>query len=280
MTKAIVLYMPVIHRGYTDFLQRNQPADIVLLTANGCKGIDKAIADQLSRDIRSIPAEEVGAYLHAKFPGLRIRIIDDFEGSKSFLNQFSSLVMPDEDISHSLEKLVPLATIEYDPAFLRWDWRNTTFPKEVLSDHPVSVNELDRHMLLEAQKIAIKSSDFWRQVGAVVQTGSGLLLAFNKHMPTEMEPYINGDMRLIMKPGESPEVCSALHAERGIITQAAKKGISLEGKNMYVTTFPCLGCAQMIAATGVKKLFFKEGYSNQNATEVLKAAEVEIIRVQ
>jgi dCMP deaminase len=280
MTKGIVLYMPVIHRGYISFLERNQSADIVLLTANGCKEIDAVIADQLSRDIRCISAEEVGAYLHIKFPSSSIKVIENFDQDGKFLDEFSIIVMPDEDISHALSKKLPNTHVEYDNAFLRWDWRNTIIPKEVIADYEISTKEFDRQMLLEAEKTASKSSDFWRQVGAAIQTEEGLLVAFNEHMPTSMEPYVNGDMRLIMKPGEKPEVCGAIHAEKALFAQALQKGIVLRGRDMYVTTFPCLPCAQMIAKIGIRKLFFKEGYANQNAQEDLKAASVEIVRVK
>jgi dCMP deaminase len=95
-----------------------------------------------------------------------------------------------------------------------------------------------------------------------------------------MEAYIYGDMRLIMKQGEQPEICGAIHAERSIFTQAVKHGIPLEGKSIYTTTFPCLQCAQMIVEVGFKKVFFREGYSNQHAAELLKKAGIEIIQVK
>lgn len=274
MTKVIFLYMPVIHQGYISFLERHYPADIVLLTAHGCKKLNEKIADRLSRDIRCIPAEEVATFLHEKYPALRIQIFDNLD----YFMQFKTLIMLDEDVSYALKDKLPEMEVVFDNQFLRWDWRNTNIPKEVIADYEISTDEFDRHMMSRAENEAIKSSDFWRQVGAVVPFKDETLIVCNKHMPTNMEPYINGDMRLNMNPGENPEICNALHAERGIIAEVAKP--FMRGKDMYVTTFPCLGCAQMLAAVEIKRLFFKEGYSNQNAVEVLRAAKIEIIQVK
>ncbi len=274
--KAIVLYIPVIHRGYVALIERHQPADVILITWERLKPIDAVIADQLSRDIRAIPAEEVAAYLHYKFPALRIRA---FERLKS-LQEFKTLVMPDEDISQALKKKLPDAEIVFDNAFLRWDWGSTMVAKEVVADCVISTDDLDRDFMKIAEIEAQKSSDFWRSVGAVVPIGDTFLAAFNKHLPTPMEIYVHGDMRLIMKPGEQPEICNAIHAERSIFAQALRHGIPLEGKSIYTTTYPCLQCAQMMAEIGFKKMFFREGYSNQNAAEVLRKAGIEIIQVK
>ena len=276
MKKAIVLYMPVIHQGYLALIERHYPADIVLLTAENCKVISPIIADQLSRDIRCIPVEDVATLLHLKYPALRITLFDGIE----YLQQFTKLIMPDEDISHKLIPLFSEKNVVLDTWFLRWDWGNTNTPKEVLADHTISTDELHRRWIMFAETEAQKSSDFWRQVGALVPFDDRILVAFNEHMPSSMEPYIHGDMRLIMRPGEQPEICGALHAEKTIFAQAVRLGISLAGKDMYVTTFPCLPCAQMISRCGIKRLFFKEGYSNQDAAGVLRASGIEIIQVK
>lgn len=278
MTKAIVLYMPVIHQGYVALIERHQPADVVLLTAEGCKIIDPVIADQLSRDMRAIPAIEVGAYLHCKFPALRIRIFDELE----YLYQFDGVVMPDEDISYEIKRKLPRRTkVIIDVQFLRHNWNSTNIPKEVIPDSRISTDQLDREFMDIAKLQATQSPDFWRQVGAIVPLDNRkCLTAFNKHLPTAMEPYVNGDIRLIMEPGQDPEICGAIHAERSIFAQAVRHGIPLEGRDIYVTTFPCLQCAQMMVEVGFRKVFFMEGYSNQRAAELLRAAGIEIIQVK
>mmetsp|Transcript_10954 Transcript_10954/g.21434 ORF Transcript_10954/g.21434 Transcript_10954/m.21434 type:complete len:251 (-) Transcript_10954:167-919(-) len=45
-----------------------------------------------------------------------------------------------------------------------------------------------------------------------------------------------------------------LHAETDCITQAAKRGIPLEGKLMYVTSAPCAKCLPLILGSGIRRI--------------------------
>jgi len=45
------------------------------------------------------------------------------------------------------------------------------------------------------------------------------------------------------------------HSERNAIFKAAKKGIALEGSEMYVNYFPCADCARAIIQSGIKKVY-------------------------
>ena len=73
------------------------------------------------------------------------------------------------------------------------------------------------------------------------------------------------------------ELSTALHAEAGLIVEAAKKGISLEGATLYVTTFPCPNCAKLVAASGIKKLIYQDGYSVLDGEELLRSAGLIIV---
>lgn len=279
MRSAIILYMPVPHLGYLNLIERNQPADVLLLSLDVIKKIDTKIGEQLSRDmqLRGISPILIKAMLNAAYGyKVEIKIVEEIEEMKSY----RSIIMPDEDLSHVIKAILdPEIEVIFDNQFTRWDWRNTNIPKETIADYTVSTSDLDRELMKVAEIEAQKSSDFWRQVGALVPLDDRILVSFNEHMPTQLEPYINGCMRLIMQPGEKVEICGAIHAEKAIFAQAAREGIPLYGRDMYVTTFPCLSCAQMIAKVGIKRLFFRQGYSNQNALEDLRAGGVEIIQV-
>lgn len=274
--KAMVIYVPVPHPGYLALFERHPFADIILLSSETIKPFSETIADQLSRDFHCLPVQDVAVFLHYKYPAINIRPFDGLDS----LKQYDRIVMPDEDVSLVLKQQIDFAEIELDNAFLRYNWNNVNVPKAVTPDCKVSYDELDRQFMRQAEMASEKSSDFWRHVGSVIPLEDGFLAAFNEHMPTAHEPYIYGDMRLIMKPGEKPEICGALHAEKGVFAQALRLGISVEGKDMYVTTFPCIACAQMIVRVGIKRLFFKEGYSNQNAKELFQLAGIEIVQVK
>ena len=67
---------------------------------------------------------------------------------------------------------------------------------------------------------------------------------------------------------------STIHAERNIIFYAAKKGISLEGATMYITHSPCIGCAQAMAASGIKRVVYADDYRNDEGIKFLEQCKI------
>lgn len=51
-----------------------------------------------------------------------------------------------------------------------------------------------------------------------------------------------------------------VHAEMNAIAQAARFGPSVDGAEMYVTVHPCWNCAKMIAAVGIKRVYYLHEY--------------------
>jgi len=51
-----------------------------------------------------------------------------------------------------------------------------------------------------------------------------------------------------------------VHAEMHALSQAAASGRSVKGSTMFVTTFPCHGCARHIIASGVDEVVYIEPY--------------------
>ena len=47
---------------------------------------------------------------------------------------------------------------------------------------------------------------------------------------------------------------------------------------MYVTDFPCPPCARLIAAAGISRLYFRDGYAVLDGEEILRAAGVDILQ--
>jgi dCMP deaminase len=198
------------------------------------------------------------------------------------IQNLREIFMPDEDVSHAIaETYFSGARVVFDGSWrLRWDWNSVAHLKRPEAEGTVSVDELDRTMMRQAFKAAERSTDWWRQVGALLsKDGKPLLTAFNKHQPSEQNPYLYGDPRSQFDAGEMIEMSTALHGEVGIAAQAARRGIATEGLDLYVTTFPCPPCAYAIAEMGIKRLFYAEGYSRLEGEAALLAANVEIIRV-
>jgi len=59
-----------------------------------------------------------------------------------------------------------------------------------------------------------------------------------------------------------------VHAEMAAITDAAKRGLSLSGKTLFCTTFPCHICARHIISSGISKLYFIEPYPKSKTKDL------------
>lgn len=62
----------------------------------------------------------------------------------------------------------------------------------------------------------------------------------------------------------------AVHAEMGVITDAARRGVSLRGATMYGTTFPCHNCAKHIVASGIMRLVYIEPYPKSQVARLFR----------
>jgi dCMP deaminase len=277
VTKQVLMYVPVIHAGYEAFLERHADADEVLLLGRSI------VADFyiLSKEIRALPADVAAAYLSSR-PGIPpVRVVEKSELPAAVRAEV--LVVPDEDVlretvtTHSLDER---ATVVYDRTFLRWDREWSRIQRPVDSDVEVTTDEAARLLLGRTAELAARSSDWWRQVGAVVaRDGVPLLEAHNSHRPSEYAPYLNGDPRNNFKRGIEIELSTAMHAEAAIIARAARDGVSLLGADLYVSTFPCPVCARLVAEAGLSRCFFAGPYAMLDGEEILRSAGIELIWV-
>ncbi|MCR4275928.1 MAG: deaminase [Candidatus Parcubacteria bacterium] len=196
----------------------------------------------------------------------------------------SPVVMPDEDVSHAFaEKYLPDQAITFDGNWrLRWDWGATQKNRRPEGERVISVDELDRELMRSAFREANCSPDWWRQIGALLvdENGGVILAAFNHHVPSEQSAYCYGDPRSNFEPGQCIDASLSLHAEAGIFAEACRRGIKTEGCDLYVTTFPCPPCAYLSSFTGIRRLYYVDGYALVAGAEALQAKDVEIIRVQ
>jgi dCMP deaminase len=108
-----------------------------------------------------------------------------------------------------------------------------------------------------------------------------LLTAHNQILPDEDFCDREGCIRQKwgIGGGRQLEHCFAVHAETHLISQAAKKGVSLEGAALYSTTFPCSMCARALAVSGIRKLVYFSDYVLENGREVLEKAGVELVKL-
>ena len=82
------------------------------------------------------------------------------------------------------------------------------------------------------------------------------------------------------------EICRAIHAEANAIAQAAKKGVSIVGADLYATLCPCYSCTKLIASAGIKKIYYEyeykspDGKRDQLWEQALLDAGIEVEKVE
>ncbi|MEK7589447.1 MAG: deaminase [Patescibacteria group bacterium] len=236
----------------------------------------------LERDIRALSPVEVVSVCKALSLAPVIKLLE--KENISDLKRADAVVFANDEVMRAVaESYCVDIPVAFEPVFLRWDKMAAVTAVPVTFDNEISQSDFDREFISRARSNAQKSSDWWRQVGAViVKEGKLILEGYNQHKPTENTLYIDGDPRGNFDAGDPQlkDMNMALHGEAGLIARAAQKGISLEGTSIYVTTFPCPTCALSIIQAGIKKVYYADGYSNLGAEHNLRSAGIKLIRVK
>jgi len=64
---------------------------------------------------------------------------------------------------------------------------------------------------------------------------------------------------------------ATVHAEQNALADAARRGISVEGCVAYLTHYPCLNCAKLLAASGIGEIRYRSDYHNDPLVALLLA---------
>jgi dCMP deaminase len=276
MKKVIIAYVPVLHDGYRQFFEKHrEDADLYVLGEDIISEFS-----HLSKEIRQLDPELIKKGIESWRIFENVFVLDK-KSLEKIVEKKQIIVMPKEDVMLQLwQQYFPKHEVFLDSVFLRWDKHNAVTENVVNPDVKISSKEFDKKMIVLANEEAEKSSDWWRRIGSVViKDGKIVLKTHNQHLPSEHTPYVNGDPRNNFHKGVHLELGTSIHGEAAAIAEAAKRGIPLEGSEMYVTTFPCPPCAKLIACSGIKKLYYRVGYGVLDGESVLKQYGVEIIQV-
>lgn len=284
MSEVVVAYIPVLHEGYARFLAAHGRGRPLFLIG------PELYADYrpLAKDIRALDAELVAKAIAAWGICSEVSVLDE-QAAALLAQESPCITLPDEDVSHQVvERFFPRCEVRYDTVFLRWDKSRSVrmlapggdaHAGAGASEH-ILAGEAIADIVAAAQAQADTSVDWWRQVGAAIRFADGTIAAAaNEHNPHRLSAYAVGDPRSNFFKGVGLELSTATHAEARLIAQAARDGVATAGSTMYVTDFPCPPCAKLIAAAGVAKLYFREGYAVLDGQDVLEAAGVKIMQV-
>lgn len=55
---------------------------------------------------------------------------------------------------------------------------------------------------------------------------------------------------------------ATVHAEQNAITDCAKRGVSCDRADAYITHFPCVNCMKILCASGIRNIFYINDYNN------------------
>ena len=140
---------------------------------------------------------------------------------------------------------------------------------------------MNKKYLKQAAEIALKSGCIRGKRGAVfVKDNQVLVKAYNNPYPENDFCQKHGCLRDKLKLGMGKELekCRSIHAEAKAICLAAQKGISLEGAAAYITSMPCMNCAKLLIASGIKRVYFLDVYADQTALTLLEKMGIKVER--
>ncbi|MGF1531176.1 MAG: cytidine/deoxycytidylate deaminase family protein [Puniceicoccaceae bacterium] len=69
-----------------------------------------------------------------------------------------------------------------------------------------------------------------------------------------------------------------VHAEQNAIADAARRGVAVGGATAFITHFPCINCAKILAASGILEIVYLHDYHNDPIAKELLVESGIILR--
>lgn len=113
------------------------------------------------------------------------------------------------------------------------------------------------------------------KVGAVLVKGNQIIGTGYNGMPSgwdnncEHEVYNEVSKQVELKT--KPQV---LHAESNALMKVARSTENSEGAILFCTHSPCIECAKLIYQAGIKQVYYRESYRNEDGLDFLKQGNV------
>ena len=129
---------------------------------------------------------------------------------------------------------------------------------------------------------ASRSTCLRRHVGAILVKDKRILATGYNGAPSGLKHCEEmGCLRAdsSIPSGERHELCRGLHAEQNLIIQAAYHGIPIRGSILYCTNKPCVICTKMIINSGIKEVYYENGYDDPLSDQMLKEAGIPFERL-
>ena len=141
----------------------------------------------------------------------------------------------------------------------------------------------DEYFAAITKQVATRSTCLRRKVGAIIVKDKRILTTGYNGAPKGVQNCLERGKclreELGIPSGQRHEMCRGLHAEQNAIIQAAYHGVSIKDSVVYSNTQPCVQCAKMIINSGIRKIYYFKDYPDELSLELLKEAEVELIKL-
>ncbi len=133
----------------------------------------------------------------------------------------------------------------------------------------------DEYFMATAKLIASRSNCERLNVGCIIVTAGArknrlVAAGYNGWLPGT--PHASR-----MRDGHEQ---ATVHAEQNAIADAARRGSSVDGCTAFVTHYPCINCAKILAAAGIAEVIYHQDYHNDPLVRpILKDAGVKITKL-
>ena len=140
----------------------------------------------------------------------------------------------------------------------------------------------DEYFMSIAEQVSGRSTCLRRHTGAVLVKDKRILATGYNGAPSGVRHCAEVGClreRLNVQSGMRHELCRGIHAEQNAIIQAALHGVSVKGADLFCTNQPCSICAKMIINAGIAKIYYRSGYADELAREMLAEAAIDMIQI-
>lgn len=147
--------------------------------------------------------------------------------------------------------------------------------------------------MAQAYVASLRATCGSRRVGAVIVNGLEpgkrrvLATGYNGTPPGDSHCIEGGCPRLqarndgLIKSGEYDEryPCYAFHAEANAIYQMLQMGVPTADCVLFTTVFPCKACAEKVLGSGIKTVFYSEGYPDKKSIDYFEKYKIKYHRI-
>ena len=134
----------------------------------------------------------------------------------------------------------------------------------------------DEYFMATAVLMSTRSNCERLHVGCVIVTGG--VTRKNRLVAAGYNGFLPGTPHVSRQRDGHEQ--ATVHAEQNAVADAARRGSSVEGCVAYVTHYPCINCAKILAAAGIAAVKYHADYENDPLVAPLLAeAGVKVLKL-